>query len=121
MVQITFHEMIMEGIMATSDSTPKQAYGPLARDLVYAARYYLSGRRGILLLATVAALAGIAFSWSWLVAAGIAPLLLTALPCLVMCGLGLCMNKLLGGSCESNPAQSKMTEPIQSGNRYARQ
>jgi len=29
--------------------------------------------------------------WGWLVAAGIAPVLLSVLPCLVMCGLGLCM------------------------------
>jgi hypothetical protein len=55
--------MIMERIIATSDFNPKQAHGALARDLVCAARYYSSGRRGILLLATVAALVGIAFSW----------------------------------------------------------
>ncbi|MBY0331041.1 MAG: hypothetical protein K2X49_10260 [Acetobacteraceae bacterium] len=29
--------------------------------------------------------------WGWLVAAGLAPLLLSVLPCLVMCGLGFCM------------------------------
>ena len=35
--------------------------------------------------------AGAYFNWGWLVAAGIAPLLLTALPCVAMCALGLCM------------------------------
>ena len=45
-----------------------------------------------------------AFNWSWLAAAGIAPLLLTALPCVAMCALGLCMNKVTGGSCKSNQA-----------------
>jgi hypothetical protein len=45
----------------------------------------------VLVLAVVAALVGIGFSWSWLVAAGIAPILLSTLPCLIMCGLGLCM------------------------------
>jgi|SRR6266536_1373932 len=37
---------------------------------------------------------------------GHAPAILTALPCLVMCGARLCMNKLIGGgrSCESQPA-----------------
>jgi len=45
-------------------------------------------------------LAGIALNWSWLVAAGIAPILLSTLPCLVMCGLGLCM------LCRSSEKQS---------------
>jgi hypothetical protein len=79
----------------------------LARDLLYAARYYLGSRRGILILATIAIVAGIAFNWSWLVASGILPILLTALPCLVMCGLGLCMNKLFGSSCETQSAQPR--------------
>lgn len=77
----------------------------LTRDLLHAARYYLGNRRGILILATVAIVAGTAFNWSWLVATGIAPILLTALPCAVMCGLGLCMNKLFGNSCEAQSSQ----------------
>lgn len=81
----------------------------LTRDLLHAARYYLGSRRGILILATVAIVAGTAFNWSWLVATGIAPILLTALPCAVMCGLGLCMNRLFGNSCESQPSQSQST------------
>jgi hypothetical protein len=39
---------------------------------------------------------GAVLNWSWLVAVGIAPLLLTALPCIAMCGLGLCMNRMKG-------------------------
>lgn len=76
----------------------------LGRDILYALRYYLGGRRGYLILAAVAIAGGLAFNWSWLAAAGIAPLLLTALPCVAMCALGLCMNKATGGSCESNQA-----------------
>lgn len=72
--------------------------------------------RSILVLATVAAVVGIAFSWGWLVAAGIAPLVLSALPCLAMCVLGLCMNKLIGRSCASAPAQSDMAGLVQSDN-----
>jgi hypothetical protein len=67
------------------------------------ARYYLGGRRGVLVLAIIVAPAGIGFSWNWLIAAGIAPVVVAVLPCLVMCGLGLCMNKLLGKSCASGP------------------
>lgn len=37
-----------------------------------------------------------AANWSWLVASGIAAVLLSALPCLVMCGLGLCMHRFGG-------------------------
>jgi hypothetical protein len=87
----------------------------VSSNLADSARYYLGGRRGVLVLAVIAALAGIGFSWNWLIAAGIAPVVLTVLPCLVMCGLGLCMNKLLGSSCASGPAQSNSTEPVQPG------
>jgi hypothetical protein len=34
---------------------------------------------------------GLALNWSWLVAAGIAPLILGLAPCAAMCALGLCM------------------------------
>lgn len=82
----------------------------LSRDLLYAARYYL-GRRGVLLgLAGIATVAGFALNWSWLVAAGLAPLLLGALPCVAMCALGLCMNKMIGRSCSTESAPEKMTE-----------
>jgi hypothetical protein len=35
---------------------------------------------------------GLAVNWSWLVAVGAAPLILSLGPCAVMCALGLCMN-----------------------------
>jgi hypothetical protein len=47
--------------------------------------------RGLIVLAAIAVGAGLSFSWPWLVAVGLAPILLTALPCAVMCALGLCM------------------------------
>ena len=31
--------------------------------------------------------------WSWLVAIGVAPLLISAAPCLGMCALGMCMHR----------------------------
>jgi hypothetical protein len=40
----------------------------------------------------------VAASWNWLVAAGLTTILVSALPCLVMCGLGLCMHRFRGGS-----------------------
>jgi len=79
----------------------------LAGGFSNAARSYLWGRRGFLILAIVALVAGAGFNWNWLVAAGIAPVLIGVLPCLVMCGLGLCMNRLFGGSCEKQSASPR--------------
>lgn len=47
--------------------------------------------------------AGFAWQWSWLVAIGVAPLLISAAPCLAMCALGLCMHRM--GSRTSAVAQ----------------
>lgn len=75
----------------------------LGRAVLNATRYYLGNRRVLLILGAVVLLAGIGLNWGWLVAAGIAPILLSTLPCLVMCGLGLCM---MGRSCEKKSAPS---------------
>ncbi len=94
----------------TTPQTAETANASLTRDLIRACWYYLGGWRGVLVLAAIALATGLALNWSWLVAAGIAPALLTALPCLVMCGAGLCMNKLLGSrSCESPPSNPDRT------------
>jgi hypothetical protein len=81
--------------------SPENRETSLTRDLLYAARYYLGGRRGLIALAALALVSGLALNWSWLVAAGIAPLLLGVLPCVAMCALGLCMNRMAGKSCST--------------------
>jgi len=63
----------------------------LTRDLLYAARYYLGRPRSWMVLAAVAVVTGLVFNWNWLVAAGLAPILLSILPCVIMCGFGVCM------------------------------
>ena len=68
----------------------------LLRRLQHSTRSYFGNRTALGILVVVAIAAGLALNWSWLVAAWIAPVALTALPCLVMCGLGLCMNKMVG-------------------------
>jgi predicted membrane-bound mannosyltransferase len=75
----------------TTPSTTGQQDTSLTRDLIYAARYYLGRPRVLLTLATVAIVAGLALNWSWLVAVGLAPILLSTLPCVIMCGFGVCM------------------------------
>ncbi|SFO68289.1 hypothetical protein SAMN03159463_02670 [Mesorhizobium sp. NFR06] len=57
-----------------------------------------SGRRGLIAAGVAIAVASLAFNWSFLVAAGIAPVLLGLLPCAAMCALGLCMNRMTGRS-----------------------
>ena len=54
------------------------------------------GRHWLLLGATTLALlaAGFVWQWSWLVAIGVAPLLIGAAPCVAMCALGLCMHRI---------------------------
>src|SRR3546814_20920826 len=79
----------------------------LTQDLLYAGRYYLGGRRGLLILVAVAILAGLALNWSWLVAVGIAPILLGVLPCFAMCALGLCMHHAGSKSFAACPDNAK--------------
>lgn len=65
---------------------------PLGRDVLNAAVYYLRRRWTVAILLGIAIAFGLYFGgWGWLVAAGLAPILISTLPCLVMCGLGVCM------------------------------
>lgn len=82
----------------------------LGRDIFHAIRYYLGGRRGFVVLAAAVIAAGLALNWSWLAAAGIAPVLISILPCVAMCALGLCMNRMTGRSCSSDAVSQ---EPIE--------
>lgn len=63
--------------------------------------HYLGNRKLLWVLAVVIVGAGVALNWSWLVAAGIAPILLALAPCAAMCALGLCMSRMGGKSCSS--------------------
>ena len=63
--------------------------------------HYLGNRKVLLVLAVAIVGAGLALNWSWLVAAGIAPILLALAPCAAMCALGLCMSRMGGKSCSS--------------------
>ena len=60
-------------------------------NVLAALRAWSGSRLGLLSIAGVAIVAGLGFNWSWLVAIGVAPLILAVLPCAAMCALGLCM------------------------------
>lgn len=105
----------------TATNSTKTAAGSLARDWLSAARYYLGRRRGLLILTAAVVVGGLALNWSWLVAAGIAPLLIGVLPCVAMCALGLCMHKVGGQSCaadatvrpDAKPSSNEVSRSVQ--------
>jgi hypothetical protein len=58
---------------------------------------WLPNNRTLLMAAAVAVIGGgFALNWSWLVAVGLAPLILSLLPCIAMCALGLGICKMAG-------------------------
>lgn len=59
----------------------------------------LLSRSALLVTAASAIVVAAALNWGWLVTIGLAPLLLSALPCALTCAFGLCM-KGRGESCE---------------------
>ena len=60
-------------------------------------------RRGLVIGSLAILGVGAFASWDWLVAAGLAPVLIALGPCLAMCGLGMCMR---GNSCNKQSDQS---------------
>jgi hypothetical protein len=69
-------------------------------------RRYLSNRWVLLAIGGGAVTIAAFFNWGWLVAIGLAPIIIAFAPCAIMCGLGLCGMKMMGGSCEKQSAPS---------------
>jgi hypothetical protein len=65
------------------------------------------GTRGLIMLAVAVVAAGGALNWSWLVAIGLAPIILAVLPCAAMCALGLCMMPKGRESCAGSDRTSR--------------
>ena len=84
--------------------SPREAYAP-------GSRLILSGGRFWLAFEAMAVVAGAAFNWSWLVALGVAPLLLTLLPCAAMCALHLCASKGADGGCTGQSQKASGRAP----------
>ena len=78
--------------------TPPGATAPDGHGIADRLPSWLRGRRAVMLGVFALVGAGLALGWPWLVAFGLAPLVLAVLPCAAMCALGLCMPKG-GGSC----------------------
>ncbi len=100
--------------MSTSTETTKAGEPSLAKVTIDLARYYLGGRRGLILLTVAGLGVGLFLNWGWLVAVGVAPLLLALAPCAAMCALGLCMKKMgrpSGPTSSNSGAQSGAGAP----------
>ena len=55
---------------------------------------WLKPRNLLIGVALVGGAGAMVLGWDWLVAAGVASIIIAAAPCLVMCALGLCMNRM---------------------------
>jgi type III secretory pathway component EscV len=83
----------------------------LSADIVSYVRHQLRGRRGLIVAAVALAVPALWLGWPWLVAAGLAPLLIAIAPCAIMCALGLCAMR--AGS-STNTRQASCCEQSQS-------
>lgn len=77
-------------------------------------QWFPRGRSALFWTAILAIGAGLVFGWDWLVAAGLAPLVLSVLPCLAMCALGLCAMRAGAKSCRGEKAAPKAVDPTAS-------
>ena len=74
------------------ENVPTSAISSTPPEVATASNAPRIGRRWLWIGGAILVLGlGLALNWSWLVAAGIAPLILGLAPCAAMCALGLCM------------------------------
>ncbi len=104
--------------MSETMETTKAGEPSLPQTGVALLRHYLGGRRRLTILAMAVLGVGAYFNWPWLVAAGMAPLLLALAPCAAMCALGLCMmpekSNATGSKAGDLNAAVKPSEPVSS-------
>ena len=77
--------------------------GSAANDRAGVFRSWIGDRRALAIAGLAVVSTGLTLGWDWLTAVGIAPLIVSAAPCLVMCALGLCMMGRNHQSCSSQP------------------
>ncbi len=74
----------------------------------------LIGPRRWWLFGAIGVIAGLTFGWEQLVLFGLAPILISLLPCLIMCGLGLCVMKCKDKS-GSGTSVAAVAQPKETG------
>lgn len=78
---------------------------PALRGVLGYVQAFSRSRMGLLVLGGGALALAAGLNWGWLVAAGIAPILLAVLPCAAMCALGLCMPGMMSRK-QSDPPEA---------------
>ena len=68
-------------------------------------RSWLGNRYVLTIVGLAIAGSGLTLGWSWLTAIGVAPLILSTAPCLVMCAVGACV------MCRRNPGAIAPSAP----------
>ena len=76
--------------MTISDSSSSNGQRTSLLDRV---RHLFTFRRALWLAAALVSGLGLTLRWNWLVAAGVAPILVSLLPCAIMCAFGFCTYK----------------------------
>jgi hypothetical protein len=71
-------------------------------------------KRVVIASAALALISGLlAWQWSWLAAIGVAPLLVSAAPCVAMCALGLCAQRICSHSGPTAPKSASQDSSSQ--------
>lgn len=101
----------MDTIDTRTDVT-KASEASLGQEWSRLLRYWLRDRRVLIAIALAVVVGGAYLGWGWLVAAGIAPILLALAPCAAMCAIGLCaMGKGQGSAaCGKDAASSNVVD-----------
>ena len=81
-------------------------------------RSWMRDRRALAGAGLVVGGSGLALSWDWLTAVGVAPLIVSTAPCLLMCAIGLCMMGR-GHRANSGSPETPTGEPADSADRQA--
>ena len=84
--------------------SPKQQQWPERETRLRPLRF-LNRRTALLVAGALTLGIGAALNWHWLIAAGIGPIVLSLLPCAVMCLLGVFMQKGKGKTAPNNVAK----------------
>ena len=96
--------------MMNHENMPTNQASPMAGPL-FVLRGLLRTRFGIIASVGLALGGGLYIGWGYVVAAGLAPLILGVAPCATMCALGLCMG---GGKGKSQDTTN--TTPLKTDN-----
>src|SRR3989442_4249075 len=90
---------------------PPQAETSPVRTRADRLRDWVMSPRGLIVVALAIIGTGLALGWNWVVAAGLAPLLLSLAPCAAMCALGVCMMAKGNASCAKQGSAENAEPP----------